>query len=129
MPFFAAMLTALVILFGAPHCQAAYDEYEFVDANGDTGYYVNSKSAYFPVEAPQIVDADIAVKKAGQNRMFTYKMRFDNVAQTYQILTATVMRYDTKEITENYTEPQAPQNYRPESPMSEIVDYLFAAKH
>ena len=128
MPFILTLLAAAWLCLGGLTCEAALEEFEFVDASGDTGYYVNSKSAYFPVEAPQIVDADIAVKKAGQNRMFAYKMHFDREARTYQILSATVMKYDTKEITERYTEPQAPQNYRSESPMSEIVDYLFAVK-
>lgn len=107
-------------------CQAAWENLEFVDANGSTGYYVDRKSAYYPTE--NMAEAIVAVKKAEQNRMFAYRMRFDRVQHTYQILSSEILRYDTQETMEKNNLPQTPQTYRLQSPMSEIVDYLFAVK-
>lgn len=105
---------------------AAYENLEFVDANGSTGYYADRKSAYFPTD--DMVEAIIAVKKAGQNRMFTYRMQFNRLEHTYLILSSQIIKYDTQEVLETHNEAQMPQTYRLQSPMNEIVDYLFAVK-
>jgi len=118
------IFVSLIILCSP--CAAAFDNFEFVDANGKTGYYVDSKSAYFGPENQ--VEAIIAVKKAGQNRMFIYRMKFDRAQRTYQILSSQVIKYDTKEILEQQNKVEPPQTYRLQSPMNEIVDYLFAQK-
>ena len=68
------LLAALVFLMGLGHCAAAEDM-QFVDADGDTGYYVDTLSIVRVSEAER--DAVVAVVKAAENRRYLYRMRFD----------------------------------------------------
>ena len=95
----------------------------FVDAVGDTGYYVDANSVAY--EAYSLVDARIAVKKAAANRMYVYAMQFNRLKHTYRIYASQVIQYDTKEILESKDTGDAAKFYGPTSPLNSIVDYLF----
>ena len=64
------LLAALVFLMGLGHCAAAEDM-QFVDADGDTGYYVDTLSIVRVSEAER--DAVVAVVKAAENRRYLYR--------------------------------------------------------
>ena len=120
--FLLPMLFSLCALLPKP-CAAAEDM-RFVDAVGDSGYYVDVNSVSY--ESNALVNSRIAVKKAGLNRMYVYAVQFDRVKRTYQIYASQVIKYDNHEILENKNTGEPPKFYSAHSPMNTIVDYLFA---
>lgn len=105
----------------------AAEDMRFVDANGSTGYYVDVATISF--KDTNVVDADIAVIKAKENRRFIYAVEFDREKSTYQIFKSTVQAYDTKETIETSTENGGAQPYGANSPMKSMVDFIFQFPH
>ena len=121
---FAAGIFALAIalfITGASSCEAAED-LRFVDAEDDTGYYVDAASIVRVSDAER--DAVVAVVKAAENRLYLYRTRFDRQSGTYRIFSAQVEVYDTKEVLRTTQGMDAPQRYTPASPMRSIVDFI-----
>ena len=102
--------------------QAEAENFEFVDANGTTGYYVDTGSIAY--ESAQAANARIAVIKANTNRIFLYSVRFDLDKSTYQIMSSSVETYDTREKLESSAAITPPRPYGPTSPMHAIVAYI-----
>jgi len=117
---FAAMMVFSSVAMAA-------EDMRFVDANGATGYYVDVATISF--KDTNVVDADIAVIKAKENRRFIYAVEFDREKSTYQISRSTVQAYDTKETIETSTETGGPQPYGASSPMKSMVDFIFQFPH
>lgn len=114
------LLAALVLLTGLGRCAA--EDMRFVDADEDTGYYVDAATIVRVSEAER--DAVVAVVKAAENRRYLYRMRFDRVQSTYRIFSTQVEVYDTKEVLRTVPGMDAPQPYTPASPMRGIVDFI-----
>ena len=83
--------------------RAYAENMQFVDANGSTGYYVDTDS----ISSDQVVENDVqktlwtarvAVIRADLNRRYIYLMQFDPAKRTYQIFASEVQRYDTKDV-------------------------------
>ena len=102
-------------------CEAAEDM-RFVDAEDDTGYYVDAASIARVSDTE--FDAVVAVIKVAENRLYLYHMRFNHQAGTYRIFDARVEVYDTKEILRTMQGMDTPQVYTPASPMRGIVDFI-----
>ena len=102
-------------------CEAAEDM-RFVDAEDDTGYYVDAASIARVSDTE--FDDVVAVIKAAENRLYLYHTRFNHQAGTYRIFDARVEVYDTKEILRTMQGMDAPQVYTPASPMRSIVDFI-----
>ena len=115
------LLAVTLFITGMGHCAAAEDM-QFVDADGDTGYYVDTLSIVRVSEAER--DAVVAVVKAAENRRYLYRMRFDRTQSTYRIFSTQVEIYDTKEVLRTVPGIDAPQHYTPGSPMRSIVDFI-----
>ena len=123
MRFLMFFLLTLTFCFGSSSLCSAEEDMRFVDAVGDTGYYVDANSVAY--EAYSLADARIAVKKAAANRMYVYAMQFNRLKHTYRIYASQVIQYDTKEILESKNTGDDPKFYGPTSPLNSIVDYLF----
>ncbi len=119
----AAILVAMMIMMSSA---AMAENFQFVDANGSTGYYVDVDSIGF--EGENISSARIAVKKAAVNRMFLYAMRFDAGPRTYQILGSQVLEYDTGKVLESKNGSEVSRPYGVASPMNSIVEYIRSLK-
>ncbi len=104
-----------------PVCGA--EDMQFVDADGNTGYYVDVDSLVF--EGNTLVNARVAVKKATMNRMFLYTMQFDSGLKTYRTIDSKVIQYDTKKVLETKAGTEATHPYSDMSPMSSIVEYIY----
>lgn len=115
--FLAAL--AFVLHFGA--CEAAEDM-RFVDAEDDTGYYVDAASIVRVSDTER--DAVIAVIKAAENRRYVYRTRLNPQAGTYQFVSAQVEVYDTKEVLRTTQGMNIPQKYTPASPLRSIADFI-----
>ncbi len=106
----------------SPLC-GAVDGMDFVDADDQTGYYVNLNSVYWG-EGGQM-DAEIAVVKAAANRMYVYSMHFDRQKHTYFIMHSDVYSYDTKILLESSGPAASERYFGPASMLQEIVDFII----
>jgi uncharacterized repeat protein (TIGR04076 family) len=118
----------LLLLLAMQTCFAEVGEdMRFVDARGNTGYYVNPST--ISVDSDHEYTAQIAVVKAGRNREFLYYTHFDYAARTYQILNAAVCEYDTGKVLEKDDAATDPRGYSSFSAMQSIVDYIYALEN
>ena len=123
---FAWMLSmkALLLFLASTVCFAEDEGRRFVDARGDTGYFVDVTT--ISIDSNHEYTADVAIIKAKENRLFSYRMHFDFAARTYQILRSATMTYDTREVSQSVKTPLPAAPYVPGSPIAAIVDYLYA---
>ena len=121
--FRAGIFTLAIALFitGCGVCEAAEDM-RFVDAEDDTGYYVDAASIVRVSDTER--DAVVAVVKAGENRRYLYRTRLNPHAGTYQFVSAQVEVYDTKEVLRTTHGMDTPQKYTPASPLKSIADFV-----
>ena len=104
----------LIGLFAGLGSVEAAEDMRFVDASGDTGYYVDAASITRLSDVER--EAGVAVVKATENRRLLYRIRFNRQMRTYQILSGQVGVYDTKEVLRTV--------YTPTSPMQSIEDFI-----
>lgn len=98
-------------------------ELQFVDAVGSTGYYVDMNS--IAITNPTEASVRIAIIRADENRMFLYLTKFDRKLETYRIMHSVVLQYDTKETLSVNERPMAPIKYMANSPMANVVEYIY----
>ena len=119
---FSALVACMI--FGALNLNScAAEDFQFVDAEGNTGYYVDMDSV--KNESRSTVFARVAVVKADTNRMFVYDVRFNHVEHTYRLLASKTIEYDSKNVLESQNDPRAPRAYAPQSEMSELIDFIL----
>ena len=115
---------ALLLVLASSMCFAEDEGRRFVDARGDTGYFVDVTTV--SIDSDHEYTADVAIIKAKENRLFSYRMHLDFAARTYQILRSATMTYDTREVLRTVATAAPPALYVPGSPIAAIVDYLYA---
>ena len=117
-------MTSLLLVLASSLCFAEDEGRRFVDARGGTGYFVDVTT--ISIDSNHEYTADVAIVKAKENRLFSYRMHFDFAARTYQILHSETMTYDTREVSQSVKTPMPAETYVPGSPIAAIVDYLYA---
>mgnify|MGYP000933403588 CR=1 FL=1 len=117
----ALLLAVTLWIVGVGTCEAAEDM-RFVDAEDDTGYYVDAASVVRVSDAERV--AVIAVVKADENRRYLYRTRLNPQAGTYQFISTQVEVYDTKEVLRTSQGMDTPQRYMPSSPFRNIADFI-----
>ena len=115
------LFAALVFFTSFSVCNAAEDM-RFVDAEDDTGYYVDAASIVRVSDTER--DAVVAVVKADENRRYLYRTRLNRQAGTYQFVSTRVEVYDTKEVLRTSQGMDVPQKYTPASPLRSIADFI-----
>ena len=111
------------------------ENFQFVDAIGPTGYYVDVDSlAFSTVEEVQpdktkksyeMVQARVAVIKARTNRRYLYLMQFNKDKMLYKILSSKVQAYDSKGFLEQSSEVTPELPFVASSPMQTVVDFIY----
>ena len=114
------LLAVTLFIAGMGHCAA--EDMRFVDAEDDTGYYVDAASIVRVSDTER--DAVIAVVKAAENRRYVYRTRLNPQAGTYQFVSAQVEVYDTREVLRTTQGMNMPQKYTPASPLRSIADFI-----
>jgi len=115
------LLAVTLLIAGVGTCDAAEDM-RFVDAEDDTGYYVDAASIVRVSDTER--DAVVAVVKADENRRYLYRTRLNRQAGTYQFVSTRVEVYDTKEVLRTSQGMDVPQKYTPASPLRSIADFI-----
>ena len=98
----------------------------FVDANGDTGYYVDVNS--ISIANPDECFSRVAIVRADENRLFLYSVQFNRKLESYQILSSVLLQYDTKDELRANMKPMSPIKYMKNSPMYNVVEFIYAYK-
>ena len=114
------LLAVTLFIAGMGHCAA--EDMRFVDAEDDTGYYVDAASIVRVSDTER--DAIIAVVKAAENRRYVYRTRLNPHIGTYQFVSAQVEVYDTREVLRTTQGMNMPQKYTPASPLRSIADFI-----
>ena len=114
------LLAVTLFIAGMGHCAA--EDMRFVDAEDDTGYYVDAASIVRVSDTER--DAVIAVVKAAENRRYVYRTRLNPHMGTYQFVSAQVEVYDTREVLRTTQGMNMPQKYTPASPLRSIADFI-----
>ena len=96
----------------------------FVDAQGDTGYYVDMNSVQ--IKNMNEATARIEIVRADKNCLYLYTIAFDRGKKTYQILDSIVAVYDTKEKTGGSSQPLKAQSYAKGSAMETVAEYIYS---
>ena len=115
------LLAVLIFLTSFSLCEAAEDM-RFVDAEDDTGYYVDAASIVRVSDTER--DAVVAVVKADENRRYLYRTRLNRQAGPEQFVSTRVEVYDTKEVLRTSQGMDVPQKYTPASPLRSIADFI-----
>ena len=119
---FSSIIAALIV--GALNLNPCHaEDFQFVDANDATGYYVDMDSV--ENESRSVIAARIAIVKADANRMLVYDVRFNHVERTYRIIASQTIEYDSKNILETNNTPRAARAYASGSEMSELIDFIL----
>ena len=125
LPFLAAAV--IVLAFGV--CAAEPIDFSdmdlrFVDAQGNTGYYVDMNTVQ--IKNINEATARVEIVKADTNCLYLYMIAFDRGKKTYQILDSIVAQYDTKEQTGGSHSPMKAQSYAKGSAMETVVEYIYS---
>ena len=96
----------------------------FVDAQGETGYYVDMNSVQ--IKNMNEATARIEIVRADKNCLYLYTIAFDRGKKTYQILDSIVAVYDTKEKTGGSSQPLKAQSYAKGSAMETVAEYIYS---
>lgn len=112
---------------------SAADNWQFVDARGTTGYYLDIDAISYEnltegegdkAVTRELINTRVAVVKAKQNRRFIYAIRFDPTKLTYQIFATRTEVYDTRAKITSTDTAQSVQSYSINSPMAEMVSFI-----
>lgn len=95
----------------------------FVDAQDDTGYYVDLNEQNFRNDNE--VTARIEIVKADQNQLYLYTIYFNRRRQLYQVLKSVIADYGTREIIGGSEKPMRPVYYNANSPMYTVAEFIF----
>ena len=96
----------------------------FVDAQGNTGYYVDMNSVQ--IKNNNEATARVEIGKADAHCLYLYTIAFDRGKKTYQILDSIVAAYDTKEPTGGSQTPLKAQSYAKGSAMETVAEYIYS---
>lgn len=114
---FAVLISMAVIFFGLNSCSA--ENLRFIDARGDTGYYVDLDSV--KKHNNRSFNVDMIVIRADINQMEVTNVEINHAEKTYTIKSTRTLSYsDRIEISADY-KMRAPHSYSDKSLMSEIV--------
>ena len=115
--------TLLATIFFLNTSICAAENLKFIDAMGDTGYYYDADS--ISSENDNVFTVQMAVIKAGFNRMYTYDVRITHTSRVYEILSSKILSYDTRAVLETNDSRRPPQRYSDKSEMGQMVHLIL----
>ena len=123
------IMTAMFWIMACALCMAEPLDFSdmdlrFVDAQGETGYYVDMNSVQ--IKNMNEATARVEIVRADKNCLYLYTIAFDRGKKTYQILDSVVAVYDTKEKTGGSSQPLKPQSYAKGSAMETVAEYIYS---
>ena len=118
--FFSVILTT-AIFFSAQNCFA--EDLRFIDANGDTGYYVDAST--IQVESDSVFFVDLVIIRAGKNQMEVINLRIDHWQRTYAVQSVRTLSYDGRTELKSDNHPRRAASYNDKSLIGDVVHFVI----
>ena len=118
--FFSAIFT-VIIFFNFAKCSA--EDLRFIDANDDTGYYVDAST--IRVESDSVFYVDLDIIRASINQMEIINLRINHWEKTYQVMSVKTVSYDERTELKSDNNSRSPSSYAEKSVIGEIVHFVL----
>ena len=118
--FFSAIFTA-IIFFNFTKCYA--EDLRFIDADGDTGYYVDAST--IRVESDSVFYVDLDIIRASINQMEVINLRINHWEKTYQIMSIRTLSYDERTELKTDNARRNPATYTEKSLIGDVVRFVL----
>lgn len=118
--FFSVIFTT-IIFFSFAKCSA--EDLRFIDANGDTGYYVDAST--IRVESDSVFYVDFDIIRAGINQMEVINLRINHWEKIYQVMSIKTLSYDERTELRSDDTYRHPSSYAEKSLIGDIVRFVL----
>lgn len=117
--YFSIIFTALIL----SNCEIGFaEDLRFIDANGDTGYYVDAST--IQVESDSVFRVDLDIIRASINQMEVINLRIDHWNKTYEILSVRTLSYDERTELRSDNTRRLPASYAEKSLIGEVAHFV-----
>ena len=119
--FFAIIFAASIFL----NCEITFaEDLRFIDASGDTGYYVDMDSV--KNESSEVFFVDLIVIRADKNEMAVANLKINHKRRTYLVQSSKTLSYDERTELKTEVGDKILKNYSNKSLMNEIVQIILS---
>ena len=110
-----------IIFFHFTICSA--EDLRFIDANGDTGYYVDAST--IRVESDSVFYVDFDIIRANINEMEVIHLKINHWEKYYQVMSIRTLSYDERTELRSDNAHRNPSSYAEKSLIGEIVRFVL----
>lgn len=115
------LFTAAIIFWNSSICSA--EDLKFLDANGETGYFVDMDSDR--MESESVFRVNMVIIRLDVNEMDVIELRVDHVERNYMICSTRTLSYDDRtELRADNTQRPA-RTYAEKSLMGDLVQIVL----
>lgn len=118
--FFSVIFTAIIFL-NFTKCSA--EDLRFIDAKGDTGYYVDAST--IRVESDSVFYVDFDIIRASINQIEVINLRINHWEKNYQIMSIKTLSYDERTELKTDNAHRYPSSYSDKSVIGDIVRFVL----
>ncbi len=118
--FFSVIFTTLIFC-NFTKCFA--EDLRFIDANDDTGYYVDAST--IRVESDRVFYVDLDIIRASINQMEVINLRINHWEKTYQIMSIRTLSYDERTELKTDNARRNPATYTEKSLIGDVVRFVL----
>ena len=102
----------------------AAEDLRFIDATGETGYYVDMESVR--TESPTTFFVDFIVIRADKNEMTVANLKINHALKNYIVQSSKTLSYDERTELHSDNETRPVKYYSDKSLMNEVVQTILA---
>lgn len=118
---FCSVIFTAIIFCNLTKCSA--EDLRFIDANGDTGYYVDAST--IRVESDSVFYVDFDVIRASINQMEVVHLKINHWARTYQPMYIRTLSYDERTELKFDDAYRIPLHYDEKSVIADVVRFVL----
>ena len=118
--FFGVIFTAIIFL-NFTKCFA--EDLRFIDANDDTGYYVDAST--IRVESDSVFYVNLNIIRASINQLEVVNLKINHWAKTYQAMSIRTLSYDERTELKFDDAYRVPLHYAEKSLMADVVRFVL----
>ena len=118
---FFSVIFMTIIFFHFTICSA--EDLRFIDANGDTGYYVDAST--IRVESDSVFYVDFDIIRANINEMEVIHLKINHWEKYYQVMSIRTLSYDERTELRSDNAHRNPSSYAEKSLIGEIVRFVL----
>ena len=111
----------MTIIFFNVKCSA--EDLRFIDAKGNTGYYVDAST--IRVESASVFYVDFDIIRANINQIEVINLRINHWEKNYQIMSIKTLSYDERTELKTDNAYRYPSSYAEKSVIGDIVRFVL----